>query len=89
MPRKEHAKKLDALQSRHEAAIKGLQAITPPDTAYMLWQSRWTTTPRQLQLLASLVAQLETSQKAAHTASENLTLGLETVILANGGSLKE
>jgi hypothetical protein len=89
MPRKEHAKKLDALQSRHEAAIKGLQAITPPDTAFKLWKNPWTTTVQQAELLASLVDQLETSQKAAQTASKNLILGLETVILANGGSLKE
>jgi hypothetical protein len=81
MPREQHEKKINDLQSRHQAALKQLASL--PKANSVFWRNKWITTPQQLQFLLALVEQLEASQMVARAAAQNLNSALEVIIEAN------
>ena len=81
MSRDQHEHKINELQNRHHAVLEKftkLEAVNLP-----WWKSPWITTPVQLELLAALVEQLETTHLVAQAAARNLNSALKVVIDAN------
>jgi hypothetical protein len=81
MPREQHEKRINDLQSRHQAVLKEFTSLQPANLEF--WGHKWITTPQQLQFLEALVEQLEASRLVARAAAQNLNLALGVVIEAN------